>query len=134
MCLLAEMKKEEPTSGYSTPTPNYDISVSSYNAPHSGYGTSDSSQSWQQQQQSRKRPFDDMKARGYYEHRDDKRCVQASLGGQLCLRLRFLSSEGGLALRDTRGKAFIKKNVVMPIPVWSARNHWFADTFAFVSP
>ncbi|XP_060113559.1 heterogeneous nuclear ribonucleoprotein U-like protein 1 [Heteronotia binoei] len=66
-------------SGYGPPGQNYNASgygssAGSYNAPPSGFGSSDSSQSWQQQpQQGRKRPFEEQRGRGYYEHRDDKR-------------------------------------------------------------
>uniref|UniRef100_A0A674I7M4 Heteroous nuclear ribonucleoprotein U like 1 n=1 Tax=Terrapene triunguis TaxID=2587831 RepID=A0A674I7M4_9SAUR len=58
-----------PSSGYSAPTPGY-------NAPPSGYNAPDPSQPRQQQQQQpqgRKRPYEEQRGRGYYEHREDKR-------------------------------------------------------------
>ncbi|KAL8219774.1 UNVERIFIED_CONTAM: Heteroproteinous nuclear ribonucleoprotein U-like protein 1, partial [Gekko kuhli] len=62
------------SSGQNYNTSGYGGSASSYNTPPSGFGSSDSSQSWQQQpQQGRKRPFEETRGRGYYEHREDKR-------------------------------------------------------------
>uniref|UniRef100_A0A8C0JFF2 Heteroous nuclear ribonucleoprotein U like 1 n=1 Tax=Chelonoidis abingdonii TaxID=106734 RepID=A0A8C0JFF2_CHEAB len=56
-----------PSSGYSAPTPGYNVPPSGYNAP-------DPSQPRQQQQpQGRKRPYEEQRGRGYYEHREDKR-------------------------------------------------------------
>lgn len=56
-----------PSSGYNAPAPGYNASPSGYNAP-------DPSQPRQQQQpQGRKRPYEEQRGRGYYEHREDKR-------------------------------------------------------------
>ncbi|XP_067412762.1 heterogeneous nuclear ribonucleoprotein U-like protein 1 isoform X2 [Emydura macquarii macquarii] len=56
-----------PSSGYTSPTPGYNTLPSGYNAP-------DPSQPRQQQQpQGRKRPYEEQRGRGYYEHREDKR-------------------------------------------------------------
>nr|XP_056702054.1 heterogeneous nuclear ribonucleoprotein U-like protein 1 [Euleptes europaea] len=81
-----EVKPEEPALGYNTAASGYGPPASNYNTSGSGYsttgvgynasgfGSSDSSQSWQQQpQQGRKRPFEEQRGRGYYEHREDKR-------------------------------------------------------------
>ncbi|XP_070620525.1 heterogeneous nuclear ribonucleoprotein U-like protein 1 isoform X2 [Erythrolamprus reginae] len=69
-----------PSSNYSSSASGYNASASSYNAPSSGYNTSESYQSWQQQQhqqqppqQGHKRTFDESRGRGYYEYREDKR-------------------------------------------------------------
>lgn len=73
-----------PPSGYSTPAysaappppppAGYGAPVPAYSAPPGGYSAPDASQPRaQQQQQPRKRPYEEQRGRGYYEHREDKR-------------------------------------------------------------
>ncbi|XP_025920000.1 heterogeneous nuclear ribonucleoprotein U-like protein 1, partial [Apteryx rowi] len=61
-----------PAPGYSAPPAGYSAPVAAYNAPPGGYSAPEASQP-RQQPQPRKRPYEEPRGRGYYEHREDKR-------------------------------------------------------------
>uniref|UniRef100_A0A674IA57 Heteroous nuclear ribonucleoprotein U like 1 n=1 Tax=Terrapene triunguis TaxID=2587831 RepID=A0A674IA57_9SAUR len=68
--------KQENESKYERRSLDHDAPTPGYNAPPSGYNAPDPSQPRQQQQQQpqgRKRPYEEQRGRGYYEHREDKR-------------------------------------------------------------
>uniref|UniRef100_A0A8V0Y631 Heteroous nuclear ribonucleoprotein U like 1 n=1 Tax=Gallus gallus TaxID=9031 RepID=A0A8V0Y631_CHICK len=69
-----------PPTTYNAPTysapppPAYNAPVPPYNAPPGAYSAPDPSQPRPQQpQQPRKRPYEEQRGRGYYEHREEKR-------------------------------------------------------------
>ncbi|XP_025049178.1 heterogeneous nuclear ribonucleoprotein U-like protein 1 [Alligator sinensis] len=68
-----------PAPGYSAPPASYSTPVPAFNAPPTSYSTPDVSQPRPPQQQpppqpqGRKRPYEEPRGRGYYEHREDKR-------------------------------------------------------------
>ncbi|XP_064359023.1 heterogeneous nuclear ribonucleoprotein U-like protein 1 isoform X2 [Dromaius novaehollandiae] len=59
-----------PAPGYSAPPAGYSTPVPAYNAPPAGYSAPEPSRP---QPQPRKRPYEEPRGRGYYEHREDKR-------------------------------------------------------------
>ncbi|XP_068766164.1 heterogeneous nuclear ribonucleoprotein U-like protein 1 [Struthio camelus] len=61
-----------PAPGYSAPPASYSTPVPAYSAPPAGYSGPEPSQP-RQQPQARKRPYEEPRGRGYYEHREDKR-------------------------------------------------------------
>ncbi|XP_010565492.1 PREDICTED: heterogeneous nuclear ribonucleoprotein U-like protein 1 [Haliaeetus leucocephalus] len=70
-----------PPAGYSAPAPGYRPPPAAYstpvpptyNAPPGGYSAPDPSQPRLPPPQPRKRPYEEQRGRGYYEHREDKR-------------------------------------------------------------
>lgn len=127
--MKTEVKEEEATpshnisaSGYNAPPSNYSSSVSgynasasSYNAPSSGYNTSDSYQSWQQQQQQpqqgHKRTFEESRGRGYYEYREDKRYVQRRIRGTYLVHLACFLSFPKLLQKGTEPRGVLEGRI-----------------------